>query len=225
MEEGRSSALTRRWLLAGAAVLGGARSARAGLPVPPDSRLAFRLMRHGSPIGTHVMTFSRDGDTLTVHIAVDVLVKFGPIPLVRYTHRNQEVWQRDRLVGFESRTDRNGTPMHVQARWQGSGLAVEGSGTRPYVAPANALATTHWNSTMLRCPMIGTQDGQLMHPVVSAQPEERIRLASGEPVAARRYRLSGDLDLDIWYDSTDTWAGLRFAADDGSVITYERLAA
>src|SRR5262249_36587182 len=51
MEEGRHNALTRRGLLAGAAVLGGARFAHAGLPVPPDSKLAFRLMRHGSPIG------------------------------------------------------------------------------------------------------------------------------------------------------------------------------
>jgi hypothetical protein len=45
-------------------------------------------MRHGAPIGTHVMTFHGDGDGLIVDIAVDVLVKFGPIPLVRYTHRN-----------------------------------------------------------------------------------------------------------------------------------------
>ena len=128
MEKGRRNAFTRRGLLAGAAVLSG-RFAYAGLPVPPDSRLDFRLMRHGSQIGTHAMTFSRDGEVLTVQIAVDVLVKFGPIPLVRYTHRNQEIWQRDRLVGFESRTDRNGKPLHVKARWDGPGLAVEGTGT------------------------------------------------------------------------------------------------
>ena len=113
----------------------------------------------------------------------------------------------------------------MKARWDGPGLAVEGTGTPRYIAPANALATTHWNSSMLRGPMIGTQDGQLVHPVVSAQPEERIRLASGEQIAARHYRLSGDLDFDIWYDTSDTWAGMRFAADDGSVITYERLPA
>ena len=41
----------------------------------------------------------------------------------------------------------------------------------------------------------------------------------------RAARLSGDLDFDIWYDTSDTWAGMRFAADDGSVITYERLPA
>ena len=113
--------------------------------------------------------------------------------------------------------------MHAKARWAGSGLAVEGSGTRPYIAPANALATTHWNSHMLRGPMIGVQDGMLVHPIVSPQPEERVRLATGNDIRARHYTLTGDLDLELWYDPSDTWAGLRFTVDDGSVISYERL--
>lgn len=109
------NAITRRLLLAGAATAIGS-SAYAGLPVPSDNKLAFRLMRHGTPIGTHTMNFHRDGDALTVDIAVDVLVKFGPIPFVRYTHRNQETWRHDRLLGFVSQTYRNGTKMHV--RWR-----------------------------------------------------------------------------------------------------------
>src|ERR1700693_2278349 len=123
---GRRNSITRRLLLAGAAAMAGGRTAHAALPVPPGNKLSFRLMRHDAPIGTHEMTFHGDGDVLLVDIAVDVLVKFGPIPLVRYTHRNQETWQYDRLVGFESHTDRNGTIMHAKARWAGSGLAVEG---------------------------------------------------------------------------------------------------
>ena len=78
-----------------------------------------------------------------------------------------------------------------------AGLAVEGTGTPRDTPRRNALATTHWNSSMLRGPMIGTQDGKPVHPVVSAQPEERIRLASGEQIARRATsRLSGDLDFD-----------------------------
>ena len=221
-QSGRRSTMTRRALLAGAVTVVG-RVAHAGLPVPSDDKLAFRLMRHGAPIGTHTMNFHRDGDALTVDIAVDVLVKFGPIPFVRYTHRNQERWRRDRLVGFVSQTYRNGTKMHVQARRINSGVAVDGSGTSPYVAPDNALATTHWNSRMLRGPMIGTQDGMLVHPAVSLEPDERLRLASGEEIPAKHYKLSGDLNLELWYDVSDTWASMRFTVDDGSVITYERL--
>ena len=219
--DGRN-AITRRGLLAGAATVIGS-SADAGLPVPLDNTLAFRLMRHGTPIGTHTMNFHRDGDALTVDIAVDVLVKFGPIPFVRYTHRNQETWRRDRLAGFVSQTYRNGTKMHVLARRIDAGVAVDGSGTSPYVAPENALATTHWNSRMLRGPMIGTQDGMLVHPAVSLEPDEWIRLASGEKIPSRHYKLSGDLNLELWYDHNDTWASMRFTVDDGSVISYERL--
>ena len=216
------NAITRRMLLAGAAtVIGG--TAHAGLPVPADDRLAFRLMRHGVPIGTHTMTFHRDGDALTVDIAVDVLVKFGPIPFVRYTHRNQESWRRDRLVGFVSQTYRNGTKMHALAHRIDTGVAVDGSGTSPYIAPDNALATTHWNARMLRGPMIGTQDGMLVHPAVSLQPDEKIRLASGEEIPAKHYKLSGDLNFELWYDHDDRWASMRFTVDDGSVISYERL--
>src|SRR5262245_21339918 len=114
------STLTRRAMLAGAGAVAYACPGRAGLPVPSGERLSFRLMRHGSAIGTHSMTFRRDGDSLTVDIAVDVLVKFGPIPFVRYTHRNQERWERDRLIGFASRTDRNGTKLYARAHWDGT---------------------------------------------------------------------------------------------------------
>ncbi len=218
----KRAGVARRAFLAGMAVAA-VRPARAGLPAPPSGHLAFRLMRHGSSIGTHVMVFRRDADLLTVDIAVEVLVKFGPIPFVRYTHRNLETWRGDQIVGLASQTDRNGRRLYMQAHWTGSGLAVEGSGTKPYIAPPNALGTTHWNSSMLHGPMIGTQDGMLIRPTVAPLPEERIRLASGNEVPAKSYKLSGDLDLETWYDTADTWAGMRFTVDDGSVITYQRL--
>lgn len=214
--------VARRALLAGLATIGG-RSAFAGLPVPRGDRLAFRLIRHGSAIGTHEIVFRREGDTLNVDVAVDVLVKFGPIPIVRYTHRAEETWRRDQLVGLAGDTNRNGTKLRMSARWTDAGLAVEGSGTRPYVAPPTALPTTYWNPRMLLGPMIGTQDGGLVKPVVTPQPAGPIQLASGDAIHANHYRLSGDLDLELWYDPLDTWAGMRFSADDGSVITYERL--
>jgi hypothetical protein len=50
-----------------------------------------------------------------------------------------------------------------------------------------------------------------------------IRLASGEETSARHYVLTGDLNLELWYDATDTWVGMRFNADDGSVISYQRM--
>ena len=231
---GLARVMERRALLAGtlacgAAPIRGARGDRAlpsdssGLPVPSSHALAFRLMRYGSAIGTHTLDFKPRDDTLAVTIAVDVAMSLGPIPLVRYTHRNTEVWRAGRLASLDAETNRNGTQLYMSARRVEAGLRVEGSGTDSYIASEDALPTTYWNAQMLRAPMIGTQDGMLVHPRVTEKPIEPVRLASGAETAARCYSLTGDLDLDLWYDPESHWISMRFVVADGSVISYERL--
>jgi len=231
---GRTWVTERRTLLVGAAACGLAQARRAvgmgtapsgvaSLPIPPSGALAFRMIRHGSAIGTHTLDFTVSGDTVVVRIAADALVSLGPIPLVRYMHRNTEVWRNGRLASLDAQTNRNGAELHMSAHRTSAGLQVEGSGTLPYIAPDDALPTTYWNFRMLLGPMIGVQDGMLVHPRVTEKPVEPIRLASGAETAARCYSLTGDLDLDLWYDAEGSWMSMRFTVGDGSVITYERL--
>src|SRR6478672_2519133 len=118
--------LCRRDILMAGAALAAGRNAQAALPVPRGNGLSFRLMRHGAPIGTHTLTFRGNGDALEVETAVDVLVRFGPIPFVRYSHHSREAWHGDRLVGVSSHTDRNGTKLRMAAAWTDAGLKVEG---------------------------------------------------------------------------------------------------
>jgi len=211
----------RAMLLAGgAAVIG---RVAAALPVPPSGTLAFRLVRHGAEIGRHTLIFDRQGDTLTVQIAVDALVTFLSIPIVRYTHRVVETWHGDTLVGLTSATDKNGEREWAQAHRTSEGLVVLGSKTRQYTAPKSAIGTTYWNRQMLDGPMISLEDGVLLRPNVSPSKTENIRLASGGMIAADHYTLSGAFAVDVWYDRTDTWAGLAVTVADGSNVHYERL--
>jgi hypothetical protein len=184
----------RSFIMAGAA-LACARGAWAGLPVPPDRRIAFRIVRHGSPIGTHTVTFHGDGNTLVVDIDVEVRVWLGPIPLAHYFHRSRETWSGDQLVGVQAQTDRNGHQLKMAASWDGRALAVQGSGTSPYVAPRDAYASTYWRKASLFGPLIGTQDGTLNHPSIVQPGAEPVRLASGAQTRAQRYVLSGDMRL------------------------------
>lgn len=212
----------RSFIIAGAAATC-ARGAKAGLPVPPEARLAFRVMRHGSCIGSHTLEFRTNGNGLEVDIAVDVRVWLGPIPIVHYYHRAREIWLGDRLVGVNSHTDRNGRELQMEAVRSGSALSVTGSGTRPYVAPSDAYATTYWRKASLFEPLIGTQDGTLNYPKIVEPGSDPIRLASGAQTEAKHYVLSGDMNVELWYDEADAWVGMRFEADDGSTISYERV--
>jgi len=195
----------------------------AALPVPASGALTFRLIRHEDNIGTHSVRFEQQGDTLTIRIDVEVLVKFGPIPLVRYTHHNLEVWENGRLDRIQAATDKNGTKLFVAAHRTEAGLSVVGSAAQTYIAPEDALPTTYWNMHMLSVPMIGTQDGMLVHPRVRDLGTDSVQLAGGSRIPASRYSLRGDLDLDLWYDETRTWAGMEFSVADGSVVHFERL--
>jgi hypothetical protein len=211
----------RAMLLAGAVAL--PRSVSAALPVPPGDVLAFRLIRHGSEIGRHTLTFEPNGGTLTVHIAVDALVTLLSIPIVRYSHRVVEVWQDGTLASVTGETNKNGQHEWVKARRGSEGLMVFGSKTERYVAPAPAGTTSYWDKRVLSGPMISLEDGVLLRPKVVEKPVETIPLASGGTIPADHYNLSGAFRVDLWYDKSDTWASLGVPAADGSYVHYERL--
>jgi hypothetical protein len=208
-------------ILAGASAALGERA--MALPAMPDGKLAFRLLRHGDEIGRHTLAFDRNGDRLTVQIAVDARVTIMSIPFVRYSHRVEETWSGARLVALTGDTDKNGAREWVRAQRTSEGLVVAGSRTRQYVAPDSAIPTSYWNRRMLEGPMISLEDGVLLNPKVSPATSESVRLASGAVIPAEHYRLSGAFDVDVWYDLTPVWAGLAFSVADGSEVHYERL--
>jgi hypothetical protein len=190
--------------------------------VPQGGQLAFRAERNGSAIGSHSLRFVRQGDTLNVDIAVDYLVKFGPIPLFRYKLRAREIWRGDVLVEITSETNNDGDADFLRATRQGDALAVEGSKSGRYVAPAGAIAATHWNRRQLDAPMINPQTGVLMRYAVTPGALEPIAFADGSTRTARRYGLAGIDPLELWYDEAGEWSALRALAKDGSEIRYIR---
>jgi len=193
------------------------------LPVPPDRRLAFRIIRKGSVIGTHVINFGHDDERLTVSIAVDIVVGIGPIALFRYTHQATEQWRGNQLISMQTQTNDDGTRDRLTVRRDGLGLAVESSQVPAYVAPADAYPGSHWNPQMLQRPVINTQNGRLLRPHVIPLNREKVAFASGATVEARHFSVRGDANLDTWYDASPSWVALRFIAHEGSEIRYERV--
>ncbi|MEO3473685.1 DUF6134 family protein [Roseomonas sp. CAU 1739] len=210
--------IARRTLLAGVATLP-ALDAGASLPIPPARQLSFRVIREGSGIGRHVLAFEPDGTRLTVRISVDLAVGFGPITLYRYSHRAVERWEDGRITGFEAQTNDDGSRSTITMVPQGDTLAVDSSRAGRYVAPPGAVPATHWNRRMLDGPFINTQTGEVMRPAVRRVGPEALPWAPQR--RGDRFVLSGDVDLETWYDASPAWLGLRFRGSDGSAIHYE----
>ena len=215
--------MDRRLFLGGAcASLLGSGAAQASILAPPGNRLAFAVLREGKDIGTHVLTFIRTGDVWTIQVAIDLLIKLGPVPLFRYQHRATEIWNGASFASIEAQTNDDGARTTLRAQRGPDAVLVDSSQQGKYEAPANALPSTHWNRRMLDGPFINTQTGQLMKSAVSSRGAGVVETASGRNVSVRRYEIAGPPVLETWYDERLTWAGLQFKARDGSQIIYKR---
>ncbi|WP_206240199.1 DUF6134 family protein [Novosphingobium terrae] len=214
--------IDRRGMLAGAAALTIVpQTLRAALQVPLANRLGFDILRSGKKLGTHILTFEPGNGTLTVRVMVELAFKIAGITLYHYRHEAIERWEGERVVALDTQTDDNGTAHRVTARREGNVLMVEADKLARYAAPADALPATHWNRRELDGPWINTQDGKILRPHVAAQGIESIPAAGGATLHARRYALTGDVKLDMFYDDRQGWAGLSFVKG-GAPVRYER---
>jgi len=187
---------------------------------PPSGRLSFRALRNGAPLGTHTLAFSREDDATTVAIAVDYVVKIGPVPIFRYKMRCRETWQGGLLISATADTDHNGKPEWMRAQRSGDSLLVNGSKSGKYRAPAGAILASHWNQAQLEGPMINPQDGELLSFTITPRGHVEAPDAAGRLRAVHHFSLSGREPLDLWYDADGLWVSLRATVADGSIITY-----
>jgi hypothetical protein len=186
--------------------------------------MVFNILRHGGVIGRETVTFQQAGDRLTVFVDVSIRVTLALIPVYRLHHHESETWENGQILSFAATTIKNGTHYYAQGWRQGSQFMARGtSSPDTYVAPPDALPTSQWNHAMLDGPMINTQDGKLMHPVVTPLGFTEVRMADGSSVRARRFHTSGDLHFDTFFNDSWEWVGLSFPAPDGSVVTYQKV--
>lgn len=186
---------------------------------PSDgAQLAFDVTRNGDPLGTHILTFTRQGDELTVRTAVQFKVAFGPITFFDYVHDVTEKYLGDRLTWVGSRTKKDGSWKTLAAEATQGGLDVTGSKFRGLLQ-GTVIPSTHWNiEEMSQRSMFSTETGEKLPMKVVDRGIEQIR-AGGTTISARRFDVSSELDASFWYDDRGRWVKCAFEAE-GSKIEY-----
>lgn len=213
-------------------------AALASSDFPYGSSLSFAAVRNGQTIGHHRLTFQKNGEQLAVSTAIDLAVKFMGVTAYRYTHRAQEVWSGDTFQGLTAQTDDDGKKYAIRIRRDGAALAVERNAPPEALSAATldrgmprdgavrtalspqVLPSTHWNIRQIRqSALVNTQTGAEARIQVAVLGRETIRTANAS-IEATRYRYSGDLVMDQWFDDAGRWVKTSFVASDGSTIEY-----
>lgn len=214
--------IARRSLLGGAlALLVPVPALAVGLPLPPGGRLGFDVWRGSRQLGTHDLVFHPTPDGVLVDVNVDIAFRVGPITLYHYTHQAHERWIDGQVAQISTTTNDNGTRYRVDGHRDGRGLTVAPGGHTSYLAPTDALPATHWNHRELDGPWINTQNGELIRPHVVPEGLVTVQTAAAKPLRVRRYALTGPVQLSLWYDEAQVWAGLSFIKG-GAEVRYVR---
>ncbi|WP_193368854.1 DUF6134 family protein [Pelagibius marinus] len=188
---------------------------------PRQDGWRFLVLRHGNVIGEHLFTFSRRNGDFVVDIAIDIAVDLLGVTLFRFTHRAEEVWRDGWLHSLVSATDDDGTLWRLESEHRDGALrgkvndvAFDVSG---FVIPASL-----WHrDTPKTQALFGTIDGRIKVVRSEALGEEAVKVGA-DRVQARHYRLTGQLERDVWYGPDCGIAKVTFPARDGSLITLER---
>lgn len=222
--------LGRRAFLTGGAAAGlalpllrPARALAAPPGIPPDGKVAFKVMRKGAHIGEHALRFDQDGDGLTIHVDVRITVHVGPVPVYHHVQRCTEHWKGDRFVALESTTTSNIAEETVTARRTADGVRIEPAGGKPYTASPDVLPLTHWNRFAYQGPLFDPQGGKLLKETLVARADDTIQQADGSSIRVTRWSVTGDGVMDDYYDVNGVWAGLHVKVRDGSRVEYLRL--
>lgn len=175
--------------------------------------LDFRVLRSGSPVGTHRVRFRENAGLLEAQSDVRIEVKLMGFTVFRYQHETAETWRGDRLVALSSRLEKNGTTTACEVRASGAELLLRGPEGEQRL-PARAAPLTWWRMATLR-PGVPLFDPR---KALAVEPELRISPAAG----GTRVVLVGGEGAEVLYDAAGTWVGFATTGEDGSPVRYER---
>jgi hypothetical protein len=192
----------------------------AGAVQIPEQPLDFTVVRNGEPVGRHVIAFRPTQDGIAVDIKTNVAVKLAFITVYRFEHQGSELWRSDQLLELRSNTNDDGTRHSLEVRASGSGLKIDGDG-RTSMADASTVPASLWNPALVgQSHLLNTLDGRLMSVSIQDAGAAQVSVR-GRTAPARHYVVHGELERELWYDSSGTLVRVRFKGRDGSDIVYE----
>lgn len=183
-------------------------------------RISFTVLRNGGEVGTHEVRFKRKSGNLVVTSQFDLRVRALVIDLYKYNYTSVARWSDGVMVQLNTDVYDNGEKSRVEARGNGKALAVATNAGQSRIK-GPILPTTHWNPGVLSSSrVLNTITGQVNNVRIAAVGKERVETERGTAMATK-YRYSGDLQTEAWYDTKGRWVKLRFKAEDGSTIEFK----
>lgn len=171
----------------------------------------WRVMRNGTAIGTHNITFTERGGERIATSENIVTPRVMGVVVYRYEHRLVEVTRGGRFVSVRSSLNRNGTITEVEAEASGQGVTLRGPAGALNL-PREAAPLSWWEPQRFggAVPLFGTTTGQALE----------LRWTREALPAGIRWRTAGEIEAVLEFDAGGRWTAYQVKGDDGSTVIY-----
>ena len=170
--------------------------------------IEFDIYRNKKNIGTHIFSFKRTGEELSVSSEIKFKIKKLGVVLYKYHVVGTEVYKGGKLVKFNSKTNSNGKKKYVNLTLEGNEFLIDGSSFKGKV-PMDFVLGTWWNHSIVESnAQISAVSGRIIKQKVTFIGKETIKF-NGKNYETLHFnfsstdaKLSKDkkLNTDIWYD-------------------------
>lgn len=151
-------------------------------------------------IGTYTNTVSEDGKAADVRTDLHIAVKVIGIPLFHQDAAREEHWDNDRLVGFQSATDDNGTKIDVTGKAAADSFAIQSSAVGAVTAPPQVHPSNPWAPFVLQTNMMMSSKTGKVLPVVVKDTGEVTMTFDGRPMRVHQWFVDDDKHQVVWID-------------------------
>jgi len=180
----------------------------------------FTVLSDGHQIGRHGIAFEYEGDRVEIREVTEIEISIATIPLYTFEHHAQQLWQKGRAVRIDATTNDNGEHLDITVRDTGEGYVrvINGRVDR-FDESATVLAL--WNKdTFGHDAYFSAVEDKTLNASFEYAGIETIELADRR-VQAQHYRMLGDEEHELWFDSRGHLAKVAFRRY-GSTVEYVR---
>ena len=183
------------------------------------NRIEFDIYRNDKHIGTHIFSFEKSGDGLSVKSEIKFSIKKLGIVLYKYYAVGTEVYEDRKMIKFNSETNQNGKNKYVNINLENDEYIVDGSSYKGK-APVDFLIGTWWNHNLVEAKaQISAVSGRIIKQKVTFFGKETIKFGD-KSYSTLHYNFSSTdkklgkgkkLNTDVWYDEkTLNWVKASF---------------
>ena len=183
------------------------------------NRIEFDIYRNNVHIGKHIFSFDKSDGQLSVVSEINFEIKKFGIVLYKYHVKGTEIYEGEKLIKFNSKTNQNGKEKYVNLKLVNEQYIIDGSSYKG-IAPVDYLLGTWWNHGIVKAEaQISAVSGRIIKQKVTFLGKETIQIGDKSfntlhfNFSSTDKKLTKDkkLNTDVWYDEkTLNWVKASF---------------